>query len=467
MSPPHLRGDTPRVRRLLHPLDRLALALSLVAAVAVRLSFLGRDDLWSDEIQTLHTMTLPLGDVLRERLAAGHVPLYFFLLRAWTELAGVSQTALRFPSALLGVAAIVPAFSLLRRILPPSPARWALAVLAVHPVLVELSREARMYPLLVLVFLIAADGAVHALDEGRIPRRLWAALLVGPFVHPSWAFAAAPLALWLAFEARRLPESESDAARAARRAAWGCVASIALLIVLLLAATPQHQELTRRPWPREIAVFALRPLIGSDLRPALYGILGLTLVGWAVCLLRGVFETAPRAHRFAFAMAVGVPIASVSSGVIGGVPWGPVRYVQCASIGLAVLAGLAALHTQRVQESLDADATSAGLGRVFERLRRDPIGAPWLVAALVVLSASRIAEPRTAWSQAAADVARRLPPTEPVWVEDDACRIVLSHYLDRDVSVGHPADGAPHWRVVVDPRAPSDATPWQIIRSAR
>jgi hypothetical protein len=465
-------------------IDRVALAACLVAGLAVRLAWIGRDDLWSDEVHTLHTVSLPLADVVDERLNAGHVPLYFLLLRGWTALAGTSQAALRAPSAVFGTALLLPAALLLRRLVPAASSRWALVLLAFHPAFVELSREARMYSLLGLVFLVTAEAAVAALDEGRVPARFWIAAGIGPFVHPSWGFAAAPLAVWLAVEARRgsratdggATDADAGGAAAARRAALGLVGSLVLLVVLLAQATPQHQELTRRPWWKEMLVVGVRPFVGSDLRPELTTILALTLVGWAVCLWRGFREDTPRARRFAVALGAGVPVASVASGAIGGVPWGPVRYVHLCGLGFVALAGLAAEHSRRVQEEVRrrveraaAESGSApafpGLQDMLNGLRRDWIGVPWLCAALLVLLGSRISAPRTAWSGAAREVLQRVPAGETVWVNDAGSAVVLGHYAGREVRVGAPVPAARHWRVAVDAR--TTVPTWQVVEAPR
>src|SRR6185295_1834597 len=127
-------------------------------------------------------------------------------------------------------------------------------------------------------FVVLAESAVASLEGGRVRRRFWIAAALGPWVHPSWAFAILPLAAWVAWEGRRVgredevgdgvpdPAARAATRRAAVRLVAGLVASLVLLVALLATATPQHQVLTRRSWPAEIAVFALRPYLTS--RPA-------------------------------------------------------------------------------------------------------------------------------------------------------------------------------------------------------
>jgi hypothetical protein len=395
--------------------------LALAAAVALRVVALGRDDLSTDEIQTLHAVQLPFGEMVTERLAAGHAPLYFAVDKAWCAVAGTSQFALRFPSVVFGLAALVPAWSLLRRVAGVRAAWWGAAILALHPLLIELSREARMYPMLLLAVLVAADRAAASLDGERPGAQFWIAGLLGPLVHPTWGIAAVPLLAWLVRERR---DATPEARRASGAALAGLATGLAVLAAVLLVAVPQHQELTRRAWPREIGVFVLRMFMGSDLRP-FHGVLPAlaAVVLWGAFVLAGLGASTPRARRLAAWWAIGAPVASIAVGLAGGVPWGPARYVQIAAVGLAMFAAAAAAAIEKPRDSR----------------------APLLALLLEATSAYSRAEPRTPWSVAAASL-RESPA--PVVVDDESSRIVLSHYLGREVHIAAPPSGAPSWRRV-------------------
>ena len=94
-------------------------------------------------------------------------PGYFFLVRAWSSLAGISEVGLRSLSALLGLLATLLFFGLARQLLPPRAAIAAAGLYAIHPFLIEIAREARPYSLLIclstaslwLLFRIAAGQA--------------------------------------------------------------------------------------------------------------------------------------------------------------------------------------------------------------------------------------------------------------------------------------------------------------------
>jgi hypothetical protein len=406
--------------RLLWFSDRTWRVIAFAAAAVVRLARLGRADLWTDEIQTLHVLAFDGRSLVEQRLRAGHLPAYFVFERGWCSLFGASQTALRAPAALFGLAALVPAWSLLRRLAGERAAWWGTAILAFHPLLVELSREARMYSLLALVTLVVADRAAATLEGERPGASFWIAVALAPLVHPTWAFAALPLAAWVAYERRSL---SPEARRASRAALVGVLASVAALVVALAFAHAQRQTLTRRPWSREAAVFALRIFTGSDLSLFHAFLPCAAVVGiWSARLVPGFMSAAPRVRRFALAWALGVPAASLVAGAFG-VPWGPARYVQTAAIGFCVLA------------AVGCAAQSAKAGRQSR--------APLIVLLCATIAASATISSPTPWSDAAA-VLRDDPSI--VVVDDEPSRIVLGHYLGREVRVRAPPSWATSWR---------------------
>jgi len=119
---------------------------SAVAAVAFLASFLGswQPSFWEDEVATLSAATRPLGELPRlfASIDLSH-GLYYVLLHLWTGVAGTSETALRFPSAVAVAAACAGAVALVRRFVPLSTAVAAGALLAVLPRVTWAGSEAR------------------------------------------------------------------------------------------------------------------------------------------------------------------------------------------------------------------------------------------------------------------------------------------------------------------------------------
>ncbi len=86
-----------------------ALLAALVLGTALRLWGLDRRSLWFDEAFSWRMASFAWGELLARAAADNNPPLYYLFLKAWQRLFGESLLALRLPSALFGVAAILGA----------------------------------------------------------------------------------------------------------------------------------------------------------------------------------------------------------------------------------------------------------------------------------------------------------------------------------------------------------------------
>ncbi len=153
----------------------------LVAIVAVgaflRVTALNRQSLWFDEIDVVVRAQQPLATVLRTFVAEGeNGPLYNVLLALWVRVAGVSEIAVRFPSAVAGTLSIPLIYLLGRRLVGSSAGLLAAGLLAISPYHVWYSQEAKMYALVVLLALASSACLVEALERNH--RRWWAAYAI-------------------------------------------------------------------------------------------------------------------------------------------------------------------------------------------------------------------------------------------------------------------------------------------------
>jgi 4-amino-4-deoxy-L-arabinose transferase-like glycosyltransferase len=130
-----------------------------------------------------------------------HPPLYFVLARLGQELGGGGLVTLRLVAAALGLLAIVAAAWLGFEVSGSlGTGGLAATALAVSPLQVLYSQDARMYSLMVLLALAASAALVRFLRDGG-PRRLalHAALVaLGGLTHGLFCLFAAGLALFLA-----------------------------------------------------------------------------------------------------------------------------------------------------------------------------------------------------------------------------------------------------------------------------
>lgn len=111
---------------------------------------LGSRDLWGDEVGSLYLSLEPLKVSLVELATfEPHPPLYIVMLHYWTQLAGIGEFAVRFPSLICVVGAIPVAGTIGRQLAGRSAGLLAAAVVTLLPLAHWYAQEARMYaPLL-------------------------------------------------------------------------------------------------------------------------------------------------------------------------------------------------------------------------------------------------------------------------------------------------------------------------------
>ncbi len=153
----------------------------------VLLSFLLRThrldahSLWGDEIWSYHhTSHDSIGAVLESVREDGvHPPLYYLILHPWMAIAGQSEYALRYPSALLGTLGVVAIYVLGRRLGGTGVGLIAAALHALSPIHVYYSQEARMYSLVVLSVVLSSDFFWRLLRSGAAwPWRSWVGYVI-------------------------------------------------------------------------------------------------------------------------------------------------------------------------------------------------------------------------------------------------------------------------------------------------
>jgi mannosyltransferase len=325
-------------------LDPVLVGVTL-AGLAVRAWGLGTQSLWYDEWLTQEAMDGGPGHLARHVADREGIPLpYFALLWVWTRLAGDGEVALRTVSLVAGVATIPVAYALARRIAADSrwPARAAALLVAVNPLAVWYSQEARPYALLCLAGALVVLAAVRAGAEVPPVRR--DVVLLG---------LAAAAAVAVHYFAAFLVVAVGVALLAVRREAWrtwllaGVPAAVVLAALAPLAAR-QHSHDANRDW---ITAFPLLDRLTDAGRSALVGpsppadglwapVLVVALVGAAAGLV-----LAPRAERRAVALLVAVGLGSVALALAAagvGVDAVVGRYLIAALVPLAVAFAVAA-----------------------------------------------------------------------------------------------------------------------------
>ncbi len=267
-------------------------AIALLAAV-LRLSTLNLQSFWYDEAFTpVHVLHPSLWATLRSVVHTENTPPLWYVL-AWADarVLGTGEVALRLPSALAGIATVPVAWAIGRELAGRSVAIVCALLVAVNPLFVWYSQEARAYALFVLM---AALAMLCFLRAEREPTRARMGLfaLTGALAlltHYFAVFLLIPMALWLLCERRT------------RRAALGAVGALALIgaaLLPLISAQGGHGTQWIGRWPLIERLEAIpqyyltgysgKPLgHGVELLVALPVLAGLGLGAWRMSDPRG------------------------------------------------------------------------------------------------------------------------------------------------------------------------------------
>lgn len=244
-----------------------AVAATIVALYLPKLSF----GLMTDEFLSAWVSGDGFGDaVSRADEFQGNSPVYFVFLWAWGHLVGTGEVALRIPTIVTFVAAIVVMARFAHRVIGPGAGAVAALVLVGSTNTVVRATTARPYGFMLLFVVVSSYALWNWLDDGR--RRdgvLWVVTLV---LAVSMSPFAAGLGLahlaWIAEAHRRggLPA--------------GLPALVGLGAVLSLPLVPQMLSLGGR---RSSLVLSVQPSL-EELLGQLVPIIPLVIVGIAAAV---------------------------------------------------------------------------------------------------------------------------------------------------------------------------------------
>ncbi len=126
-------------------------------------------DFWYDEacswFSAMQNFPLGIMDNLLN-LDLQHTPVYFFLLHFWMKIFGDGEIAIRTLSLIFGVFSVPMAYIVTKKLFDKTPALAVMAIVAVSPLLVFFSVEARMYPLSVFLVLVSLNFLVDFEQKG-------------------------------------------------------------------------------------------------------------------------------------------------------------------------------------------------------------------------------------------------------------------------------------------------------------
>lgn len=340
------------------------LALITVIAAGFRFAELGSKSLWLDEVYSLWLARSSFSSVWHDVLSSQvntsvyvvYMSLYYTLLHFWVRL-GVSEVWLRLPSALCGIATVPLLYALGSRLFSRQAGLAAAFLLAVQPVHIAYSQEARSYSLCVFLSVGAFYFFIRGVQEGN--RKWWllyvlsAALAV--YSHLFATFLLPVQWLSLLFLDRKKTQLKS-----------AIVSTMAiLLLVAPLLSLAIVKDLGKIPWAAKPGMWdllhAVQTLTGAGLKfPFYLGVLGMAGISFGQTW-RGTEESDLRwRHAILWGWFV-LPVASIVAISL----WKPPLFPRYLVISLPASALLAAVGLCRFRSDAKFTVATAALGALF------------------------------------------------------------------------------------------------------
>jgi mannosyltransferase len=211
------------------------LAALVILAAALRFPTLGLQSFWYDEAFTpVHVLHPGLGATLRSVVHTENTPpLWYVLIWACSRVLGNGAVALRSLSAIAGVASVPVAWGIGHELAGRRAAIVTAALVAVNPLFVWYSQEARAYALFVALVALAMLCFLRA-ERQPTPRRLAAFAVSGSLAlltHYFAVFLLLPMALWLLRRREHLRVTAP---------AVGAIGAVGLALLPLISAQGGH-----------------------------------------------------------------------------------------------------------------------------------------------------------------------------------------------------------------------------------
>ena len=260
-------GSAQRDRRIAALVPWWPLLAILLLAAALRLSTLGLQSFWYDEAFTpVHVLRAGLGATLHNVVHTENTPpLWYVLEWGFSRVLGTGVVALRLLSALAGIATVAVAWAIGSELAGRRAAIVTATLVAVNPLFVWYSQEARAYGLFVFTASLALLCFLRACATPTNRRLAEFALTasLALLTHYFAVFLLIPMALWLLWLAIAGGWSDESAMprargghRRIRRSGWrpDC-------------ATPRERTSNPKNLARVLCALALPALVGLALIP--------------------------------------------------------------------------------------------------------------------------------------------------------------------------------------------------------
>jgi mannosyltransferase len=310
-------GRQPPVRLLCKRAAPWVIGFGLLAAL-LRFPTLGVQSFWGDEGYTVNLMQLDFLQMLKTVPETESTPpLYYILAWVWSRLFGNAEFGLRSLSALLGTATIPVFYEAGAALISKRAGLVVAACVAVNPLMIWYSQEARAYALFAFLSGLSFLFFVRAFDEGDRRALWWWALssALALTTHYFAVFLVAAEALWLLIKRGRRREVA---------VATGAVVAVGFsLLPLALHQRGKHFGFTEFPLQTRIAQIPEQFLVGYGIWSEPAGKVAATFAALIVFLAISLLLWRARSREkrrtlvaaFVASVGIGVPILLATLGL--------------------------------------------------------------------------------------------------------------------------------------------------------
>lgn len=154
-------------------------AVACLIALLFRVYHAGDQGIWGDEIYSVWYSAMGLGDIIKFNITNldAHAPLFYYILKLWTLIAGQNELIFRFPSAFFGVLTVPLIYLLGKCLVGRNVGILACIIAAINPFQVWYGQEARAYALATFLTLLSVLFFL-AILRGKASFWLWLGYLL-------------------------------------------------------------------------------------------------------------------------------------------------------------------------------------------------------------------------------------------------------------------------------------------------
>lgn len=166
-------------------IDVTVLLVGIAVYAAQVLSTMSRWSTWFDEAFGAYLVRFSFPDIAHYTALDVHPPLYYWVLKIWTSVFGVSEVGFRSLSMVFGIVTIVFGFLLVKKLFGRRAAWLSLLFLVISPMLIRYGQEARMYTMAAAIGLAATYVlAIAVASKRKLPWIMYGVLIAaGMWTH--------------------------------------------------------------------------------------------------------------------------------------------------------------------------------------------------------------------------------------------------------------------------------------------